>query len=814
VDLLAAWLLYPLALGVICLGLGLLVARLAAWRVPGPLLLPLGFATLLAVARLVTEEPATARLALPVVGALTLAGLVAGRRRLRELRPDPLVAVAALGVFLVAGAPVLASGSPSFAGYLVLPDTSHQLSLAELYAEHGSDPAALPEGSNRSSLLTYVAGSYPVAAQAALGVTAPLGILDLAWLYQPFITWMLVMACLALASIAAPLLRRRWQVALAAFVAAQPALVVGFAQQGSIKELAALTMLVTVVALVAAAMREQAAARALLTVAIAAAAALGSLGPAVLPYLGVAGLAVLAVWGVRVARGGRRSELAWIGAAAVLALVLTAPVLATIRTQITVNTATLDAAAAPTGSGADLGNLAEPLSTAQALGIWLSGDYRYATTTLGRPQSILLLTVGVAALLGLAWALRRRAWGPLLLFGALAGPSAYLLTRGSPYADAKVLAIVSPAIVLLAMLGALSLWRGRWRVPSALLAAALAGGVLWSNALAYHEVSLAPYDRYAELLDLNERLAGRGPAVLNEYDEFGKYFLRDVPGLSQPEWPHGYREEPYSPNALIDPRRRPSLKTPLDVDDLTLDYLQSVPLIVMRRSPVYSRPPASFRLVSRGADYDVWRRRAAGARVVAHQPLGPDYLRPAQRVTRAAARAWAARARRMGGDIAFVERAPMPAFLVTKLPRPPTWPAYGDLPQAAVPAGPARIRGSVRIARGGRYRVWIEGSFARRLTLSVNGRRIGHTPFELNNPGAYAPLGQARLARGRHSVQLSQGGGDLRPSNGGYRSSHRHVGPILFAPAADERRAVRTIAARDWRRLVGVNADWLEIVRR
>ncbi len=146
-DLLAAWLLYPLALGVICLGLGLLVARLAAWRMPGLLLAPLGFATLLALARLLTEEPATARLALPVVGVLALAGVVLCRARLLELRPDPAIALAAVGVFAVVGAPVFLSGSPSFAGYLALPDTSHQLSLAELYAELGSDPAALRAGS-------------------------------------------------------------------------------------------------------------------------------------------------------------------------------------------------------------------------------------------------------------------------------------------------------------------------------------------------------------------------------------------------------------------------------------------------------------------------------------------------------------------------------------------------------------------------------------------------------------------------------------------------------------------------------------------
>lgn len=811
-DLLAAWLLYPLALGVICLGLGLLVARLAGWRLPGPLLLPLGFATLLALARLIVEEPATARLALPVVALLALAGLAAGRGRLRELRPDPWIAAAAVGVFAVVGAPIILSGEPTFAGYLALPDTSQHLALADLYAHHGSDVAALPVGSDRSSLGGYVAGSYPVAAQVALAVTAPLGVVDLAWLFQPFVTWMFVMVCLALASLAAPLLRRRWQLALAVFVAAQPALAVGFALQGSIKELAAMALVVTLVALAAAAIGERRPARALLPVAIAAAAALGALGPAVLPYLAVAAAVVALVWGVRAARTRRPGELAWLAVSAVVAALLALPVLATLRTQITVNTATLDAAAAPAGSGADLGNLAGPLRSSQALGIWLSGDYRYLTERLGTVQDVLLAVAALAVALGLVRAVRGRAWGPLLLVGVLALPSAYLLDRGSPYADAKVLAIVSPALVLLAMLGALSLWRGRWRALGALLAGALLLGVGWSNALGYHDASLAPYDRYQELLSIDDRLAGKGPAVLNEYDEFGKYFLRHVPVYSQPEWPHGYREAPYEPNALVDPRRRPSLKTPLDVDDLTLAYLESVPYLVLRRSPVSSRPPANFRLVSRGRFYDVWRRTSA-VRVLAHEPLGPDIRHPAQRVTRATARRLGRRARRLGGRIAVAERRPMAAFLVTKLPRPPTWQGFGNFPEAVVTAGPARIRGPVRIARGGRYEVWAEGSFARRLTLAVDGRTVGHTPFSLENPGAYARLGTVELAAGRHSVLLRQGGGDLRPSSGGYRSSLRHLGPVVFAAARDARRPLRTVAAGDWRRLVGVDADWLEVVR-
>ena len=51
--------------------------------------------------------------------------------------------------------------------------------------------------------------------------------------------------------------------------------------------------------------------------------------------------------------------------------------------------------------------------------------------------------------------------------------------------------------------------------------------MLASNALIYHDVSLAPRDRLAELDTVAERTAGRGPVLYTEFEEFAKHFLRD-----------------------------------------------------------------------------------------------------------------------------------------------------------------------------------------------------------------------------------------------------------------------------------------------
>ena len=459
-DLLAAWVLYPLALGALCLGLGLLVARAAGWDLPGALLLPVGCAALVVFARIVTSHETTAKLALPALVVLAVAGFALGRARLLALRPDPWLTAAALAVFLAFGAPVIASGQPTFAGYLALPDTSHQLALAQVLADHGPDWQALEPGSLRSSMGSYITSRYPVGAQAALGITAPLGVLEIAWLYQPFLSFLMVVLALSLAALAAPLVRDRRLVALVAFGAAQPALVVGFALQGSIKELAALAMIAVLVAVVAAGAATPRGVRSLLPVAIAAAAALAALGPAAAPYLALPALVAAVAWGRALVRRRTRADLVWLGAAVAVAAVLAIPALNSLRDAIEVTNQVLV-------NSTDLGNLAQPLELRQAIGPWLTGDYRYEPTNNLIAHNGLLVLFGAAALLGLGWALRRRSLGPVLLAATLGIASLFLLRRGSPYADAKVLMILSPVVPFLALLGAASLWRGRLRIAGA-----------------------------------------------------------------------------------------------------------------------------------------------------------------------------------------------------------------------------------------------------------------------------------------------------------------------------------------------------------
>ena len=145
---------------------------------------------------------------------------------------------------------------------------------------------------------------------------------------------------------------------------------------------------------------------------------------------------------------------------------------------------------------AELGNLIGPLSVFQYVGIWPNGDFRL--DPVNEPLTVFLIALGdrcgAAAPLDLlapprlgAAALRRPARAPA------ASPSSSTPRPGSAPRRSPPAA----ALVLLLALGGAAAFA--LRVERVLGTTASWGwssaGVLWSNALGYHDVSLAPYDQ-------------------------------------------------------------------------------------------------------------------------------------------------------------------------------------------------------------------------------------------------------------------------------------------------------------------------------
>jgi hypothetical protein len=794
-----AWVVAPALLYVLVLGVGLLVERLTGFRLTNALLAPVGACAAVLAGHAVYRVGAGVAVVAPLVVLAAVAGLVLARRDLRErLSPGLWPGLAALATYGLFIAPVVLAGGWTWTGYNFVNDTAVQFILTDHVAASGmSDPvgppASEPFSTTTEHVRVYFSTGYPVGSHGLLAVMATLTAIPVEAAYNPFIALLVALATLAFAS----LLRRSGLsspvAAATAFTATAANLVYHYALQGNVKEIAMLATLAAGVAVARELLEEPRPLGGVACLAVCAAAMLSVYSAAAVPYVGMLALLVLA-GAFFVRRSTLRPRLipaALLGAA--LAALLAIPALTEI---VRFGDAASGVFASPQAQ-LELGHLLRPLLLVQSAGVWLGADYRVPVPSSGR-ELITGLLIGLVLLLALAgagWALARREPGPLLYLVAAAVTLAVIAPRTSPYADGKMLALLSPGVVLLAGFGAAAVAHV-WRPASYALAALVAAGVIWSDAYAYHDVTLAPIARMEAMEDVGERLSAERELVLvTEADEFAQYFMRDA--------------RINIATQAITPRQV-QLRAPqafgarwFDIDEYHPEYVWRFDTLVARRSPSQSRPPGDYRLTYRNSYYEVWRRRAR-PEVVEHLGAYTNNratgVLPCEEV-----RALGRRAERDGTQLWVAARTEEPQLDPLVADRTATWPTNYVWPGNVTPATPGTVEGRVRV-RGGRYRVWVRGSFGRDVEVFVDRRLVG-AARGVNSPRQWHLLRELRLPRGSHSVRMVKGGGTLRPGDGfaGY------LGPVAFEPLAPQPLAtMEPSAAGD---LCGRRVDWIERVR-
>jgi hypothetical protein len=785
VSVIVCWLLFPLVLGLVSLGCGLLVGRLAGVRLPGTLLMPLGLAAIVVASQVVTYLGATARLATPLVVAMAVAGYASAfqQRRAAAARVDGFAAAATVGVFLVFGAPVFLSGHSTFLGYTLLGDDSIHFTLIDWVMRHGQQLGHLAPSSYHAVLAGYLGTSYPLGVHTALGSVRPLVGQDVAWVYQPFVAFVAAMSALALYQLLARAIRPAWLAAVAAFLAAMPGLVYAYSLEGSVKEIATVWLLVLVVALCAEWVESRRGVRSVIPLAVTVAAGMAVLNVSILPWLAPVLAAALVVALVAAGRAGWRPLARDTAAFLALTAVLSFPALAVVRSFVQTTNSSL------TG-GSQVGNLLGPLNDLQAFGIWPSTDFRLPPTGHLTVTHVLIGIEIAAIILGVAYAVWRRRLWPLVLAGASLVGWAYVTARGSPWSDAKALMIASPAAVAMAMVGVGALWALGRRIPALALAALIGFGILWTNVLAYHYANLAPRDRLGELATIGSRFAGQGPTLFNGGDEFAKHFLRATdPSDVGDAW-----QDP--PRATLVTGGGPPFAVTTDIDQLALRYIERFHTLVLRRSGSASRPPSNYRLVRPGRWYDVWQRTPAT--VVNHFPVG-DALQPAA----VAPCSSLAVLSRSGPTLHYLERPRLPVLLPAQAQHPRSWLPAGQL---LSPHSPGTLSGRLNVPAAGRYTVWLQGTFSRGYRVSVDGRRVGSVSDALNPPEDFESAGQVELSAGPHRLEVVRPQRSLAPGDG----APELLGPIVLAPATAP--PIRTLPSSHWHELCGKRLDWAEAV--
>jgi hypothetical protein len=335
------------------------------------------------------------------------------------------------------------------------------------------------------------------------------------------------------------------------------------------------------------------------------------------------------------------------------------------------------------------------------------------------------------------------------------------------------------------------------RPVAAALAAAVAIGILWSDAYAYHVVKLAPTERLEALEDVGQRLRdARGLVLVNEPEEFAKVFQNGA-NFNSPT-------EAFTPAQI-------QLRTPqgffalhFDLDLQVLDYVQRFPTIVMRHAPDASRPPTNYRLAFANDWYEAWRRQP-GAEVIDHLPLQGVH-RAAVKPKCAEVRALAARARER--DLLVAARTPpLVVFDTAHAHRSPSWVPHPWMPGMVVTVTPGVAEGTVEVARAGRYGAWVAGSLGRSIEVEIDGRTVGAAKG-VNNVGQWLPAGEVSVGPGMHRVRLTRAGGNLEPGDG-YMGE---LGPLVLEPFGAEP-GLKRFEPGQARRLCGRPWDWIELVR-
>jgi hypothetical protein len=794
---LATALLYPCVLAVLCAGAGLLVDRISGGFLPLALLLPVGAAALIAVSQLSTYVSPAAPATPYALAAAAAAGWWLGWGRVRGSarvwRASWWLLAVPVLAYLMALAPVLLAGRPTFSSFMALADSAVHMVGADYLMHHGQSYAHLDLRNSYGQFINdYYNNSYPSGADTLFGGSAFLLGLPLIWAFQPFNAFMLATAVGPGWLLARRIGLGRVPAALAALSLTLPALVYGYELIGSIKELTAVPMILTLGSLVVV-HREWLldGARRAIPFALVAAAGISALGVGFAPWVLAALLLVLAV-ALGELRSGRADPrrlltLACAGVGTGL--------LAALPTWVNVSGSLRVAGAIASTSNA--GNLHTPLRTIQILGIWLRGSYKLAPAGASLTATHALVGVALfAAVLGAVHVIREREY-------ALAGWLALMLLTWllvdqfvTTWAGAKTLMLTSPVVVLLCWAGVAALAnlrRPAARLAAALLAVALLGGVIASDAMQYHASNLAPTARYDEMASLNSRFAGRGPTAFTDFDEYALYQLRDL-DIGGPDFS-------YPPPALA--AAAGSYGAPVDLNRVPPAALVAYPLILTRRDPMLSRPPSAYRLLSQGAYYQVWARRPGAPAAAAH-----IVLRGAPPAECASIKALAQAA---GAGAERLIAAESPQLITIPLLRSAHPAGWGRQRQGLVMTRPGRLAATFEVPAAGRWNVWVKGQIMPAVELRLDGRRLASIGGQLSGnslvPDTVPPLAVA-LSAGTHRLSVTRGPSTLEPGDGGSAV----LAAIFLTPAAYDPGALRAARAPDWRALCGRSYDWIELV--
>lgn len=797
--------LVPLVAGLLFVGLGALVSRLAHGNdghLPRSLWPIVGFAASIVLANSLSRLGVVTPVGPIIIVALAIGGLWLERRRLLPTPGEFGLAAIAAGPALLAFSGAILLAGPTITGYLVDTNTGIHSLGADFLLHSGGDFASIPRTSTDAAMVTqfFVDAVYPSGAHAIYGLLGTLTGGSLTFVASPFTG-----ICLALTGLTAFSAARRIEIppvaaALTGFLVSCGALVFAFGLTSEIKETVTLPLLagMTAFAVDPAGLRR---ARAAIVV--------GSvLAAGIYSAIGVSSAAwaapfVVFVIGRSQLFGEQRSVVGAIRAlvlAGVLGLVLIGPLVPGLVDQFHLAQALSQTNAA---LASDPGNLFGPIQKVQALGIWIGPDHRFGPTSYTYTFGFIGITWLLIAA-GVFGMFRERRWSAVLWLSGLFVLWYVLTDRGTLWLDSKLVMLSGLTLILVAAKGAFTIAerRDQPRVRLALglaLLAPVAAGVIASDYTLYESTTTASYDRYSELEAIDAKYRGQGAAYFSEFDEYAMYSLRHLHMTGV-----GYADGlPHPPAKGVGGF---GYGNSVDTDRVDPAFINTFSLAITLRSPQRGQPGSGWDLVQSGRFFNVWKRDPARAeRVVEHLPFGDrgaaTGIATCEDVAKAAKAATAA-----GGSlVARVATAPTTTVTPKAGTMTPNW--------ATSFSGSLTINGAGRLvlpvpasARGQERDLWLIGTVGRPLAVKkIGGERIGTLDRLAGGDGN--AVGPVRVPAGVDSILIENTAPQARPGD----KAPSALRGFVFAPVGPL--AIQTVAPADYRSLCGKPVDWIDVVR-
>lgn len=360
------------------------------------------------------------------------------------------------------------------------------------------------------------------------------------------------------------------------------------------------------------------------------------------------------------------------------------------------------------GIGSAGGNLVQPLSFFEALGVWPNLDFRFEPGTdhwrLGVALAVVAAAVGAART---AW---RREWA--LLAATASTVLVYLVVSdvSIAYNGAKALVVATPLLMLVTVSGLLiPAGRPVPRAALALLAASFAVAAATSSTMALRGGTVRPDTQAEAFSQLRQALRGR-PTIFLGRDNYSAWELRPtrIGYLGNGARAVGVGNAPQEGAAANK-----------GIDSLRAEELAAAELLVAPNTLYASLPGPEFSQVLHNRWYRLYRRtRESPRRVVLEEESQPGtILDCSSREGRAAVRA---------GGRAFVRPAPVlgpiGAWTFESGGQPPP-----DFP-VALASNRETMRQRLRLPRG-RWEISLSWASSVPISVEIGGRSLSLPPY-------------------------------------------------------------------------------------